>query len=448
MIAENQQVKAVEWQLDGLVGPTHNYAGLAFGNVASANHKDSVSNPRAAALQGIAKMRFVDQIYGHQAFFFPHYRPIISELKRIGFGGNTAKILEDAARVAPSLLASVFSSSAMWAANAATVAPSSDTRDGKVHFTPANLLGSFHRMVESPFTTRLLKRMFSDGRYFTVHDPLPLTPTFSDEGAANHMRVVNGQGDAVHVFVYGATSVDGIAPSRFPARQKLEAAQAVARLHQLAPEKCLFVQQNPKAIDAGVFHHDVIGMSCQSFMAQHADALLEDDGLIAALRQRLGAEGLHYVEVTAAELSLEAAVASYFFNSQLLGGGEGIAIIAPLECRENPQAAALFDRFVAEDGPVTAVHYLDVRESMKNGGGPACLRLRVILTEAEANAMHQGIVLTQEKADVLEGWVRRHYRDRLSFDDLRDPSLILEVEEALEELSQLVGMGNIYPFQG
>lgn len=443
----NQLLSSREWQVDGLVGPTHNYAGLSFGNVASANHKFSMSNPREAALQGIAKMRFVAEHYGHQMFFIPHYRPIISELKRLGFSGSPAQLVDNAASVAPELLASVYSASPMWAANAATVVPSADAADGKLHFVPANLTSTFHRMVESSFTTRMLKRMFAHPDRFVVHEPLPCTPRFGDEGAANHMRVATAHGEkAYHVFVYGASAGAATAPKCFPPRQNEEASRAVARLGQLSDVQCFFVQQAPEAIDAGVFHHDVIGMNCLGFMAHHTRALVQGGVLVEKLAKQLGHNQFCFYEVTDADLSLDAAVKSYFFNSQLLGNETGIQIVAPRECAEVPEAHALFERFKAE-GMVRAVHYLDVRESMKNGGGPACLRLRVVMTEEEAKAVHPGVVLTPEKADALEAWVKRHYRDRLSFDDLRDPMLIREVEEALDALSRLVGMEGIYPFQ-
>lgn len=448
MSAENQMVSACEWQVDGLVGPTHNYAGLSFGNVASDIHKFSASNPCEAALQGIAKMRFVAGITGAQSFFIPHYRPIISELKRVGFEGAPAFMLEEAARVAPELLASVFSASAMWAANAATVAPSVDSLDRKVHFTPANLLSKFHRSVEPPFTTRVLKRMFSDDRYFRVHEPLPSSSRFSDEGAANHMRIAPVHGEkGIHVFVYGVSDGAMLRPQRFPARQHEEACRAIARLHRLAPEQCIFVQQSPQAIDAGVFHHDVIGLNSLYFMAHHEKALVDGAGLVRQIREKTAGNAFYFKEIREKELPLEAAVKSYFFNSQLVTTGQAIEIIAPMECREHGQAAALFDQWVAEEGPVAKVHYLDVRESMKNGGGPACLRLRVALTAEEATAMHQGVVLTEEKADRLEAWVKRYYRDRLEFNDLRDVRLIGEVEDALDALSQMVDMPNIYAFQ-
>ena len=83
----------------------------------------------------------------------------------------------------------------MWAANAATVSPSVDTADGRVHFTPANLTSQFHRSIEAPATTRVLRAIFADARHFAVHDPLPAAPQFGDEGAANHIRFFNEPGE-------------------------------------------------------------------------------------------------------------------------------------------------------------------------------------------------------------------------------------------------------------
>lgn len=442
-------IGAKEWQFDGLVGPAHNYAGLSFGNVASEMNKNAVSNPRAAALQGIGKMRLVARKTGAQSFFLPQYRPIVSELYRFGFGGDVASVLKKSSIEAPELLASIYSASSMWAANAATVAPSVDTRDRKVHFTVANLITKYHRSLEANFTTRYLRRVFSDERYFRVHDPLPATLRFSDEGAANHLRLAPAHGQrGLHVFVYGMAEGAASLPVRFPARQHEEACKALARLHQLDEEDCIFVQQSPEAIDAGIFHHDVAGMSALMFAAQHEKAWVGQEDVRARVAKRLNSNGLRWVDVREEQLPLREAVASYFFNSQLLADERGqVTILAPVECAENAYAKALFDQWLAEEGPVGEVQYLDVRESMRNGGGPACLRLRVVLTEAEAKAMHQGVVLTEALADTLEGWVQKHYRDRLCFDDLRDPLFIREIEEALDALSQIVGLPGIYPFQ-
>jgi succinylarginine dihydrolase len=363
-------------------------------------------------------------------------------------------MLQDAASVAPELLASIYSASAMWAANAATVTPSCDSEDGKAHFTPANLIAKFHRSIETPFTTRQLRRIFNDDRHFTVHDPLPATLRFSDEGAANHIRLeIEHSARSIHMFVFGANDREATLfeggenaqVKRYPARQQEAASRAVARMHQLDPNYCIFAQQHPDAIDAGVFHHDVIGMSCGHFIAHHEMAF--PPSVATKLYEVLKNNGCVFREIRSEELTLSEAVSTYFFNSQLVKTEHGIEIIAPKECEEHPKTRKLFAEFVQNESPIHAVHYLDVRESMRNGGGPACLRLRVPLTQQEVASMHQGVVLTDAKAAQLEHWVNRHYRDRLAFDDLRDPSLIREVEEALDALTQIVGMDRLYPFQ-
>ena len=433
-----------EWQFDGLVGPTHNYAGLAYGNVAAITNAGAVSNPRMAALQGLEKMKFVRDLGMKQCFLLPHYRPIITVLKRIGFDGDRATILETAAVQAPHLLASVYSSAFMWVANAATIAPSADTLDGKLHVTPANLISNFHRSLESAFNTKQLRRIFRDSQKFVVHDALPQSILFSDEGAANHMLATKQHGArGLHIFVYGMGNNESIAPRKYPARQQRAAFEAIARNHGLAPEACVYVQQNPDVIDLGVFHNDVIAMNTTRLMIAHTQAFTPAHGLGDALK-KLDAS-LDYITISDEQLTVAEAVKTYFFNSQLLDRGDGrYLLIAPSECEEHPRAKALLDSLSGGNGPLHAVHYRDVRESMRNGGGPACLRLRVVMTEDEAAAMHQGVMLTDATYDALVAWVKTHYRDRLCFDDLRDPHFIDALNEAYAALEEIVGMPGIY----
>ena len=127
--------------------------------------------------------------------------------------------------------------------------------------------------------------------------------------------------------------------------------------------------------------------------------------------------------------------------------GLAMAILAPIESRETPAARRFLERVVAESNPVKAVHYLDVRQSMNNGGGPACLRLRVVLSEAELAAVHPASWMTAERHGELIAWVDGHYRDRLSFDDLADPQLLEESRTALDHLTRLLKLGNLYDFQ-
>ena len=438
-----------EVNFDGLVGPTHHYAGLSWGNVASAANAASRSNPRAAALQGLAKMRRLTQLGLVQAVLPPQERPDLALLRRLGWRGSDAQVLAAVAREAPRLLAASSSAAAMWTANAATVAPSTDTADGRVHLTPANLIDRFHRALEAATTTRVLRAIFRDPARFLVHDALPAHPWFGDEGAANHTRLAPAHAAAgLHLFVYGRSALGGgPAPQRYPARQTLEASQAVARLHGLDPAQTLFVQQNPAVIDAGVFHHDVIGVGNEPVLLVHEDAFLDRAGTLAALRARLPA--LVPVEIARDAVPLAEAVRTYLFNSQLLTLPDGrMHLLLPSECAESPQVSTALDAILADAAnPIATREHLDLHESMRNGGGPACLRLRVVLNEAERAACAPGIFLDDALYARLCAWVQQHYRDRLHEADLADPALLDDNRRALDELTRLLGLGAVYPFQ-
>ncbi|UDL05792.1 N-succinylarginine dihydrolase [Marinobacter sp. CA1] len=441
---------AIEANFDGLVGPTHNYAGLSWGNVASKSNVNAESNPREAALQGLAKMkRLADRGYV-QGVLPPHERPHIPTLRQLGYSGSDAEILAAAAKDNPVVLAAVSSASCMWTANAATVSASADTADHRVHFTPASLNAKFHRSIEHVVTGRALKAIFSDEAYFAHHPALPPVSQFGDEGAANHTRLCAAHGEpGVELFVYGATAFDDDAPApqRFPARQTLEASRAIARLHGLDDHHAVFAQQNPAAIDAGVFHNDVIAVGNGNVLFYHEQAFLDEARVLADIRQRLKGAELAPVRVAESDVPLADAVASYLFNSQLLNSPDGMLLAVPGECREIESVSRYLDGLVAGDGPITAVEVFDVKQSMRNGGGPACLRLRVALRDDELQAMHQGVLLTDELYQRLTTWVEAHYRDRLTQADLADPLLLQECRHALDELTGILGLGMIYDFQ-
>ena len=408
---------AVEANIDGLVGPTHNYAGLSFGNVASEKYALSVSNPKQAALQGLAKMKFLHDLGIVQLVMPPHPRPHLPLLHRLGY--------KNAADAPLDILSQVYSASSMWVANAATVSAAADTADGKIHFTPANLLSKFHRAIEPEVTSRYLRHIFPEP-HFAHHAPLPGHAAFSDEGAANHMRLAPSHGEAgADVFVYGGAS------TRYPARQSRAAFEAVVRLHGLAHERTVFLEQRAEAIDAGVFHNDVIAMSNGPLMIYHEKAYTALDPRLARFACAM---------ITDKELPLADAVSTYFFNSQLVSlPGGGMAVIAPRECEENRHSKATFDRLLRE-GHVTHVYYLDVRESMKNGGGPACLRLRVPMTSAALAAVHPHVILDNSLYGTLCRWIENHYRDKIAPDDLRDVALAEESANAFAELSNILKM--------
>ncbi|ERP95385.1 succinylarginine dihydrolase [Marinobacter sp. ES-1] len=441
---------AVEANFDGLVGPTHNYAGLSWGNVASKSNVNAVSNPKEAALQGLAKMKKLADRGYVQAVLPPHERPHIPTLRALGFAGSDRQVLEQAAQADPAILAAVSSASAMWTANAATVSPSADTADHRVHFTPANLSAKFHRSIEHRVTGRALKAIFTDESYFAHHPALPSVSHFGDEGAANHTRLCAGYGDpGVELFVYGQAAFNESAPApvKYPARQTLEASRAIARLHGLDDRHAVFAQQNPAAIDAGVFHNDVIAVGNGSCLFYHELAFLDEGGVLSDIRARLAGTELQPVRVSAAEVPIEDAVASYLFNSQLLNTPDGMLLAVPGECREVASVSRYLDSLLQQNGPITAVEVFDVKQSMRNGGGPACLRLRVVLSDEERRAINQGVILTDALYDRLTAWVNAHYRDELSQQDLADPMLLDEVRKALDELTGILGLGSIYDFQ-
>lgn len=437
-----------EANFDGLPGLTHHYAGLSFGNEASTRNQHQLSNPKLAAKQGLLKMKALADLGFAQGVIPPHERPNIAALRQLGFTGAEEQVLAKAASQAPQLLSAVSSASAMWVANAATVSPSADSADRRVHLTVANLNNKFHRAMEAPTTEALLRAIFRHPDYFTVHPALPQVAMFGDEGAANHNRFGAEYGDpGVQLFVYGrAEGSGGIVPARYPARQTREASEAIARMHQLAPARTLFAQQNPAVIDQGVFHNDVIAVSNRQVLFCHQQAFLHQSDLLAQLQQQV--RGFCAIEVPDARVSVQDAVSTYLFNSQLLSREQGgMLLVLPEEVRQHAAVWGYVSELVEGDGPIGELKVFDLRESMCNGGGPACLRLRVVLSSEELAAVNPRVMMNDRLFATLNGWVDRHYRDRLSQADLADPQLLYEGRKALDELTQLLDLGSVYAFQ-
>ncbi len=435
-----------ELNFDGLVGPSHHHAGLSPGNLASEQHRGEVGNPRAAALQGLQKMRLLADLGVGQAVLPPQPRPDLGFLRRLGFGGDEGAALGRARREAPELLSAAWSASAMWAANAATVAPSCDALDGRVHLVPANLCAMLHRGIEPVYTRRALLGIFPDPERFVVHEPLPASDVLGDEGAANHLAL-RTKDATVHLFGWGRAHDADERPRRYPARQTREASEAVARLLALEPQTALFWQQSPEGIDAGAFHSDVLAVGNQSFLMLHEAAFLESERLLETLEQRLG-PGFSYCLASASELPLRDAIAAYPYNSQVVTLPTGsMAIVAPREAERSATARRFLERVVAGDNPVTALHYVDVNDSMLNGGGPACLRVRVALESAEQAALGGRVLFDDELEAKLRACIESRYRDRVTLDDLADPSFVEECRAALDDVTQLLELGSLYDFQ-
>ena len=441
---------ACEANFDGLVGPTHNYSGLSFGNVASTKNQGLVANPKLAALQGLKKMKALADMGFMQGVLPPQERPSVATLRALGFRGSDADVIRNASEQAPLIYSSVLSASSMWSANAATVSPSADTADGRVHFTPANLNNKFHRAIENAQTSRTLKAIFHEEKFFAHHPALPGCPQFGDEGAANHTRFCRAYGErGVEFFVYGARGFDTSAPKpmKFPARQTLDASRAIARMHGLDESGVVFAQQNPAMIDAGVFHNDVIAVGNGNTLFCHEGAFVDQPRVLAEIAQKLGSP-FTVVEVSTEDMCVEDAVQSYLFNSQLLSRANGgMLLLVPEECRTNERVWAYLQSLLARDTPINDVLVMDLRESMRNGGGPACLRLRVELTECELSAANPATLMNDALYAKLTAWVEKHYRDRLGDAELGDPALLDEGRVALSELTQMLALGNVYPFQ-
>ena len=444
---------AREVNFDGLIGPTHNYGGLSDGNLASARHAGALANPRAAALQGLEKMRTMLRAGLVQGVLPPLERPDARLLYQAGFRGELGDVVAQAAREAPAILKAAYSASAMWTANAATVSPSADTADGRIHLTPANLATMMHRAIEAPATLDLLDRIFSPdpsgasgqdprAQRFHVDAPLPTHPDFADEGAANHVRLAARHGDpGLELFVHGREA--GERSVGFPARQSRLASECIARAHGLDRARTVHARQSRKAIEAGAFHNDVVCVGTLDTLFFHEHAFEARDAVLDELRR--AAEGrfeLKPVMVTDAEVPLADAISSYLFNSQLLQmpGEARLVLVAPRETEETATTRAFCEALVAGDGPIGRVDYVDLRQSMQNGGGPACLRLRIVMTAEERAAIHQGLLLDEAGIDALGELVANRYRDRLALADLADPDFAEEALAVHGEILDLLGL--------
>lgn len=411
----------IEINFDGIIGPSHNYAGLSPGNLAATRNRGLTAHPRAAALQGIAKMRANLRLGLAQGILLPHARPDRRWL---------ASLAADYEHAAPHLQAQAMSASAMWAANAATVSPAPDTADGRCHLTVANLATMPHRSHEWPETLAQLRLAFADPA-FAVHEPVP--PPFGDEGAANHMRLAASHDTpGVEVFVYG------ISGGPFPARQHPDASYAIARRHGLDPARTLFVQQSEEAIAAGAFHNDVVAVANGRVLFAHEHAFADKERFYDELRAAL--PEVEIVEVSAAEVSLADAIASYLFNAQLvtLPSGE-TALIVPEEARETKSVWAWLEAHVAGNGPIRQVEVVDVRQSMANGGGPACLRLRVV---ADPATVDPRFLVDEARLDLIASVVEAHWPEAIGSDEIADPALVARIEAAHRALLKALKLSN------
>ena len=392
-----------EINFDGLVGPSHNYAGLSFGNLASMGNAGAVSCPRTAALQGLAKMRAMLDMGLPQGILLPHPRPDIAWLRGLGFAGDDTSVCETAYAQEPALLGAALSASAMWTANAATVSPAPDTHDARCHFTVANLSSMLHRSIEHDQTHAQLALAFANTKHFAVHRAI--TPALGDEGAANHMRMCAKHGtQAIEIFVYGEKG------GAFPSRQHRAASGAVARRHGLS--QALFVAQSEAAIAAGAFHNDVVAVANEHVLFTHEQAFANPAQTYAAIRAAV--PGAVILEAPADRITLADAIRSYLFNSQLITLPSGHMLVVPAEVREAANVWAWLQEQIGGNNAIASVKVVDVRESMRNGGGPACLRLRVAVSEEAHAAIDPRFLLTPSRIDTISAVVAEHWPEHIA----------------------------------
>ena len=434
-----------ELNFDGLIGPTHNYSGLSEGNIASFKNSKRPSNPKTAALQGIKKMKLLMELGFPQGVLLPHERPHIDFLKSNGFSGNNEEVISAALKASPLLLNQSYSASAMWAANAATFSPSIDSLDSIAHITPANLHSMIHRRIESNFTFEQLKIIFNKS-HFKIHNPIESSDILTDEGAANHLRIANSHLEkGYQLFIYGKNSSQNSLD--FVARQSKAASKMVSQLHNLDPDRTFFIKQAEKAINSGSFHNDIVSLSTENVFIFHEEAFEDCDNQLSAIKNKTADMDYFFIKILKDEIPLDILVSSYLLNSQLVSSPDnGMTLIMPSEVKDYTDCTIWLEK-LKEISPVNNFEYVDIKQSMMNGGGPACLRFKIVVNEDEFNNINPNFLLSDELIVKLENLIQSSYRDHLSIDELGDPELLNESFTILDELTQIFCTGSIYNFQ-
>jgi succinylarginine dihydrolase len=249
------------------------------------------------------------------------------------------------------------------------------------------------------------------------------------------MRLCAGHGSpGVEIFVYGLSG------GRFPARQHLDASKAIARKHRLDPARTLFIRQSDTAIQGGAFHNDVVAVANERVLFTHETAFEDREGAHAQIRAAF--PEVEIVEVPASAVSLPEAIKSYLFNAQLvsLPGDGGMGLVLPTEARETKPVWDWLEAHVAGNGPIRRLLPVDVRQSMANGGGPACLRLRVVADPARVDPR---FLADAAKLDRIAEVVAKHWPETIAPGDLASAALVAEVRKARAALLDALGLGEL-----
>jgi succinylarginine dihydrolase len=138
------------------------------------------------------------------------------------------------------------------------------------------------------------------------------------------------------------------------------------------------------------------------------------------------------VEVPASEVPVADAVSSYLFNAQLVSPPDGeTTLIVPSEARETASVWSWLQRHVAGNGPIRNLVVVDVRQSLANGGGPACLRLRVA---ADPATVDPRFLVDEAKLDRIAAVIEQSWPAEIHSSELQDPKVVAAIESARASL--------------
>ena len=248
------------------------------------------------------------------------------------------------------------------------------------------------------------------------------------------------------IFVFGSTAFD--AHHDIIARQAEEISQAVSTQHQLDPDRVLFLKQNEQAINSGSFHNDIVSLANEEVFIFHQEAFADRVELERVLHHMKDhVKGFHPIEILSEDISLDDLVSSYLLNSQLITvKNNEMMMLLPEEVQNHPNCMRWLDE-IKSSSPVKHIEFVDIRQSMMNGGGPACLRFKTVVNNDEFDKINKKFLLSPKKLMDLRALVSKHYRDQLNPEDLLDIKLMQESYTFLDELTQLLDLGAIYNFQ-
>ena len=363
--------------IDCMPGPTNHFGGHAFGNMASMTAKGQHSNPKKAALEWIEKINKLKKIGAYQLILPPHRRPLAHYLKH------------------PQL--NELSSGFIWMANAGHFIPNSDTSKRYHQFIPANMNATYHRKYEHMFNTYWIKQILKNIPH-QLHGPL----SSDDEGAANTVRLWN-KDIGIHVAVYGHKN------THFPSRQNED---SIKELQEKTNILTLFkLQQKSIAIDHGVFHNDVICFGFKNTLFCHEHAFENQNEKLNNLKKifhQKTNENLTIIEIKESELTLDECISTYLFNSQVIIQKNNIILLCPSTVKRNNKSLSITNQW-QQKGYFSDVQYIDIKSSLMNGGGPACLRLCMYLNGNEIKKIPKQFWASENKIKELTKFINTEY---------------------------------------